>query len=241
MKAYVIFTLLFAAATSKPTNEILTGRIIAPTSSQFHSQDNLGQYSYGYTDGHSSKVEVKTLDGITRGGYNYIDADGKLQSVQYTSDANGFHVDATNLPVAPQLGEIKEESEVIIARTKEGNEPIEKIAQTPIPPASIPIPATVRLETPTLLAPLPLHTFAPLATVRIAAAANPGIASYSYSIPASALSYATYTTHPFQAEVAYASPILTTNQVNEPLDTPEVAKAKAEHLAAVEEVKARNA
>ena len=71
-------------------------------SSQYHAQDTLGQYNYGYINGLSSKAEVKSVDGITRGGYTYVDAEGKLQSVQYTSDsANGFRVAATNLPVAP--------------------------------------------------------------------------------------------------------------------------------------------
>jgi hypothetical protein len=72
-------------------------------SSQYHAQDVLGQYSYGYTDGLSSKNEVKTLDGVTRGGYSYLDSNGIVQSATYTADAiNGFKVSATNLPVAPK-------------------------------------------------------------------------------------------------------------------------------------------
>lgn len=44
-------------------------------------------------------MEVKTLDGVTRGGYSYIDANGILQKVNYVSDPiNGFRVAATNLP-----------------------------------------------------------------------------------------------------------------------------------------------
>lgn len=73
-----------------------------PVSSQYHSQDNYGQYSYGYAGPLSSKTETKTADGVTRGGYSYIDANGILQSVQYVSDpVNGFRVKATNLPEAP--------------------------------------------------------------------------------------------------------------------------------------------
>jgi hypothetical protein len=72
-------------------------------SSQYHAQDALGQYSYGYTDGLSSKNEVKTYDGVTRGGYSYVDSNGIVQSATYTADAvNGFKVSATNLPVAPK-------------------------------------------------------------------------------------------------------------------------------------------
>lgn len=73
-------------------------------SSQYQSQDALGQYSYGYADPLSAKTETKTADGITRGGYSYIDANGILQTVQYVSDpVNGFRVKATNLPQAPSV------------------------------------------------------------------------------------------------------------------------------------------
>ncbi len=64
-------------------------------------QDEYGQYSYGYSGGPSSKMEMKTLDGITRGGYSYIDANGILQKVNYVSDpVNGFRVSGTNLPIS---------------------------------------------------------------------------------------------------------------------------------------------
>lgn len=42
---------------------------------------------------------MKTLDGVTRGSYSYIDANSQLQHVDYISDAGGFRVAATNLPV----------------------------------------------------------------------------------------------------------------------------------------------
>jgi len=74
----------------------------AATSSQFHAQDELGSYSYGYAGGPSAKTESKTPDGVTRGSYSYIDADGIQQTVNYVSDpVNGFRVAATNLPVQP--------------------------------------------------------------------------------------------------------------------------------------------
>ena len=77
---------------------------IAPavTSSQYHAQDELGQYSYGYAGGPSSKAETKTADGITRGTYSYVDAHGLLQTANYISDpVNGFRVSRTDLPVGP--------------------------------------------------------------------------------------------------------------------------------------------
>lgn len=44
---------------------------------------------------------MKTLDGVTRGSYSYIDADSKLQTVNYVADSLGFRVAATNLPTPP--------------------------------------------------------------------------------------------------------------------------------------------
>lgn len=77
--------------------------VTAPGVSQYHSQDSIGQYSYGYSGGPSAKNEVKTLDGVTRGSYSYVDSNNVLQSVAYTADAvNGFRASATNLPIAPQ-------------------------------------------------------------------------------------------------------------------------------------------
>lgn len=51
-----------------------------------------------YSGGPSAKSEVKTLDGVTRGSYSYIDSNSQLQTVNYVADALGFRVAATNLP-----------------------------------------------------------------------------------------------------------------------------------------------
>nr|CAH7718365.1 unnamed protein product [Callosobruchus chinensis] len=70
---------------------------------QYHAQDVLGQYSYGYFGPLSSKSEARAANGVTVGSYKYIDAEGKEQEVQYTADdVHGFQVAATNLPVAPE-------------------------------------------------------------------------------------------------------------------------------------------
>ena len=70
------------------------------THSQYHAQDEIGQYNYGYATADSSKSEVRTADGIVQGTYSYVDANGILQTTNYISDALGFRVAATNLPVA---------------------------------------------------------------------------------------------------------------------------------------------
>lgn len=67
-------------------------------SGQYHVQDSLGQYSYGYSAGSSAKAESRTLDGVTRGGYSYLDGHGVVQTANYIADdVHGFQVSATNV------------------------------------------------------------------------------------------------------------------------------------------------
>merc|ERR1712025_1001241 len=74
---------------------------IAP-SSQFHAQDEFGQFSFGYENINSRKTETKDAFGVTRGSYQYVDANGVLQTINYVADpVNGFRVAGTNIPVAP--------------------------------------------------------------------------------------------------------------------------------------------
>jgi len=71
-------------------------------SSQFHAQDEFGQFSFGYENVNSAKTETRDAFGITRGSYQYVDANGILQTVNYIADpVNGFRVAGTNIPVAP--------------------------------------------------------------------------------------------------------------------------------------------
>merc|ERR1711936_1261162 len=77
--------------------------IVEPPSSQFHAQDEFGQFSFGYQNINSAKSETKDAFGVTRGSYQYVDANGVLQTVNYIADdINGFRVAGTNIPVAPE-------------------------------------------------------------------------------------------------------------------------------------------
>merc|ERR1712079_623210 len=52
---------------------------------------------------HGAKTETKDAFGVTRGSYQYVDANGVLQTVHYIADdINGFRVAGTNIPVAPE-------------------------------------------------------------------------------------------------------------------------------------------
>ncbi|XP_076630451.1 cuticular protein 16 [Colletes latitarsis] len=85
---------------------------------QFHIQDGSGGYHYSFTGPHHAKSE-SSLNGITQGGYSYIDANGILQTVSYTADdENGFRVSASNLPQPPKndLQTIQDTPEVALAK-----------------------------------------------------------------------------------------------------------------------------
>ncbi|KAF0308372.1 Cuticle protein 6 [Amphibalanus amphitrite] len=74
----------------------------ASVSSQYHAQDELGSYSYGYADGQSTKHENKNAYGGTVGSYSYRDANGIVQTVSYVADAAGFRVKATKPAGGPE-------------------------------------------------------------------------------------------------------------------------------------------
>merc|ERR1711935_570942 len=74
---------------------------IQAPSSQFHAQDEFGQFSFGYENINSAKTETRDAFGVTRGSYQYVDANGIVQTVNYIADdINGFRVSGTNIPVA---------------------------------------------------------------------------------------------------------------------------------------------
>merc|ERR1719342_559468 len=72
-----------------------------PIQSQYHSQDELGQYSFGYSSCPSNRAETRDAYGNVRGAYTYIDSNGETQTQHYVADAFGFRVSGSNLPVGP--------------------------------------------------------------------------------------------------------------------------------------------
>merc|ERR1719472_316969 len=94
---------LAAPAPFPLTAPVPVAPIVQPPSSQFHAQDEFGQFSFGYQNINSAKTETKDAFGVTRGSYQYVDANGVLQTVNYIADdTNGFRVAGTNIPVAPE-------------------------------------------------------------------------------------------------------------------------------------------
>merc|ERR1711962_212261 len=121
--------IVLAAVASAVSGQVYAPGLAVPApapSHQFHAQDEFGQFSFGYAGGPSAKTEARNAYGVTTGSYQYVDANGILQTVNYISDdINGFRVQGTNLPVnglaAPvfegvQAAQIADTQEVIDAK-----------------------------------------------------------------------------------------------------------------------------
>merc|ERR1712036_79743 len=102
----------------------------------FHAQDEFGNVQYGYANLNSQKHEVGNTYGGVQGSYSYVDANGVVQTTNYIADGLGFRVQATNLPVAPVVGDVAlpvapvHEYELPVAPVYEGVAP-EPVQDTP--------------------------------------------------------------------------------------------------------------
>lgn len=236
--------MLSGVAYTAPAAAVVPGPV--SISSQYHAQDALGQYSYGYSGGPSEKAETRTADGITRGSYSYIDSYGLVQRASYVSDpVNGFRVAATNLPVhvptpvldTPDVASAKaahavaySEAAAAAAAAPDVSEAV--VVAAPAVPAGPEVPVAPAVHA------APAVPAAP--TVH---AAPSVITSHSYTAPgivasantAGGFAYSTHSVGPIYAPAFYsavvpaATPILVSGV---PADTPEVAAAKAAHFAA---------
>lgn len=60
---------------------------------QYHGQDGLGQYVYGYKDWNQGKNEKKDASGTVSGTYKYVQPTGRDYIANYYADHSGFHVE----------------------------------------------------------------------------------------------------------------------------------------------------
>merc|ERR1712152_136450 len=101
MNGLVVLAACVCASSAQVLVGGYAGAINPAPSSQFHAQDEFGQFSFGHAGGPSARTEARNAYGVTTGSYQYIDANGLLQTVNYIADpVNGFRVAGTNLPVA---------------------------------------------------------------------------------------------------------------------------------------------
>lgn len=88
---------------------------------QHYQNTGTGEHAYSYAGGPSAKEEIKDADGVTRGSYSYVDANGILQSVFYVADDKGFRVAATDLPTDDNAS-LEPATHVLLARSVKPSE-----------------------------------------------------------------------------------------------------------------------
>jgi len=104
MNGLVVFAACVCATSAQLIVGGYAGAVNPNPSTQFHAQDEFGQFSFGHAGGPSARTEARNAFGVTTGSYQYIDANGLLQTVNYVADpVHGFRVAGTNLPVGPAV------------------------------------------------------------------------------------------------------------------------------------------
>jgi len=64
---------------------------------QYHAQDELANYEFGYQNPNSARTEKGNAElGTVAGSYSYVDGHGLTQKVNYVADALGFRVTGSN-------------------------------------------------------------------------------------------------------------------------------------------------
>ncbi|XP_054721816.1 cuticle protein 14-like [Uloborus diversus] len=95
----IIFCALFACSQAALVHHGLLG---AGSSTQYNTQDGLGNYAFGYNENHGSGATFRKetgSHGVVAGSYGLAVADGRQRIVNYVADAAGFRADIkTNEP-----------------------------------------------------------------------------------------------------------------------------------------------
>jgi hypothetical protein len=99
MKSAIVIIALVGYAAA---GVIVPGVLNTGASSQFRSQDNIGNYAFGYNEDHSQGGTFRREQGgpgVQVGSYGLRDADGRTRVVNYVADAAGFRANVqTNEP-----------------------------------------------------------------------------------------------------------------------------------------------
>ncbi|UYV73583.1 hypothetical protein LAZ67_10004167 [Cordylochernes scorpioides] len=203
----VLAVLLSVVAASRALPLLHSAAVVAPVygtgaSSQFRTQDNLGNYAFGYDEGHLTGGTFRResgSNGVKVGSYGLRDADGRMRVVNYVADAAGFRADIkTNEPgVEPKdpAATLINKTPVAIAAPALAVAPAAPLALAPAAPALAVAPA------PLAVAPAaPLLHAAPYAPIAHAASYAP----IAHAAPYAPIAHAASIAH--AAPIAYAAP-----------------------------------
>merc|ERR1711962_1338870 len=84
---------------------------------QYHLQDEFGNFEYAYANQESKKME-KGNDMLVRGQYAYIMSDGVLRRVDYIADNDGFHILQDNADSSRSQDRIKRSVQPDLIQTR---------------------------------------------------------------------------------------------------------------------------
>ncbi|XP_075211708.1 uncharacterized protein LOC142318918 [Lycorma delicatula] len=195
--------------------------VAAGVKSQYHSQDELGQASYGHAEPGQTHNAIQDAFGNKVGSFSFVNPHGKLIQTNYVADAAGYRVASNDLPVAPvdtavPPAPVADTPEVAAAKAAHFAE-LES-AKSRSKRAAVITPAAT---SPIVAAPV-VHPYV----------AHPYHAAYPYAVPYAA-------PYPHAYPTTNVQPVVTPDGFI--ADTPEVVAAKANHFAQVAVAKARTA
>lgn len=93
MKVFIVVAAFVAVAAARPYGAPAPAAVTTGTSSQFRSEDNYGNFNFGYDESHGSGSTSRREEqngGVRRGSYSLSDADGRRRVVNYIADDYGF-------------------------------------------------------------------------------------------------------------------------------------------------------
>lgn len=103
----LVLVALAAMASAAPAE-----KDVVPIVSQSMDIDPEGRFQWSYESGDGSKAaqngDIKVVDkelavGVHQGSFSYQGDDGKVYSVTYVADENGYQPVGEHLPVAPEI------------------------------------------------------------------------------------------------------------------------------------------
>jgi len=170
------------------------GIVNTGASSQFRSQDNIGNYAFGYNEDHSTGGTFRResgAPGVAVGSYGLRDIDGRVRVVNYVADGAGFRANIqTNEPGV----EPRDPASVLINKAA-------AIVGPALAPAPLVAPAPLAAP---LAAPIAPYAAGPIAAPYAAPYAVAPIAASSYSTSVAHVAPAPYAAAPLVAPIAAA-------------------------------------
>lgn len=84
------------------------------TKSQYHTQNELGEATFGHREPFQAHDSIQDAAGNRVGSFSYISPDGRLLRTDYVADQAGYRVASNALPVAEKTETARAAEEVII-------------------------------------------------------------------------------------------------------------------------------